>query len=88
MTTERFLVTGGAGFIGSAFVRRAVRDGHAVLNLDKTYEQLVRPAFLPVSLVPRYVDQLSRAQQSIAGPADIEVIEISAGAIGKKRDAI
>ena len=35
MTTERFLVTGGAGFIGSAFVRRAVRDGHAVLNLDK-----------------------------------------------------
>ena len=35
MTSERFLVTGGAGFIGSAFVRRAVRDGHHVLNLDK-----------------------------------------------------
>ena len=35
MTSERFLVTGGAGFIGSAFVRRAVRDGHSVLNLDK-----------------------------------------------------
>jgi dTDP-glucose 4,6-dehydratase len=35
MTNDRFLVTGGAGFIGSAFVRRAVRDGHAVLNLDK-----------------------------------------------------
>ncbi len=35
MTRERFLVTGGAGFIGSAFVRRAVRDGHHVLNLDK-----------------------------------------------------
>jgi dTDP-glucose 4,6-dehydratase len=35
MTSERFLVTGGAGFIGSAFVRRAVRDGHQVLNLDK-----------------------------------------------------
>ena len=32
---ERFLVTGGAGFIGSAFVRRVVREGHAVLNLDK-----------------------------------------------------
>ena len=35
MTLERFLVTGGAGFIGSAFVRRAIRDGHHVLNLDK-----------------------------------------------------
>jgi dTDP-glucose 4,6-dehydratase len=35
MTPERFLVTGGAGFIGSAFVRRAVRAGHRVLNLDK-----------------------------------------------------
>lgn len=35
MTHERFLVTGGAGFIGSAFVRRAIRDGHRVLNLDK-----------------------------------------------------
>ncbi len=29
------LVTGGAGFIGSALVRRLVRDGHRVLNLDK-----------------------------------------------------
>jgi dTDP-glucose 4,6-dehydratase len=28
------LVTGGAGFIGSAVVRRAVRDGHQVVNLD------------------------------------------------------
>jgi dTDP-glucose 4,6-dehydratase len=35
MTTDRLLVTGGAGFIGSAFVRRAVRDGCHVLNLDK-----------------------------------------------------
>jgi dTDP-glucose 4,6-dehydratase len=35
MSHDRFLVTGGAGFIGSAFVRRAVRDGHHVLNVDK-----------------------------------------------------
>lgn len=35
MSADRFLVTGGAGFIGSAFVRRAVHDGHHVLNLDK-----------------------------------------------------
>ena len=30
----KLLVTGGAGFIGSAVVRRAVADGHAVVNLD------------------------------------------------------
>jgi dTDP-glucose 4,6-dehydratase len=32
----RIIVTGGAGFIGSAFVRQSVREhGHEVLNLDK-----------------------------------------------------
>mgnify|MGYP001016403442 CR=1 FL=1 len=30
----RILVTGGAGFIGSAVVRRAVAAGHAVVNVD------------------------------------------------------
>jgi dTDP-glucose 4,6-dehydratase len=30
----KLLVTGGAGFIGSAVVRRAVRAGHEVVNLD------------------------------------------------------
>jgi dTDP-glucose 4,6-dehydratase len=30
----KLLVTGGAGFIGSAVVRRAVARGHAVVNLD------------------------------------------------------
>lgn len=31
----KILVTGGAGFIGSAVVRRAIADGHAVVNVDK-----------------------------------------------------
>jgi dTDP-glucose 4,6-dehydratase len=35
MTPERLLITGGAGFIGSAVVRRTVRAGCSVLNLDK-----------------------------------------------------
>jgi dTDP-glucose 4,6-dehydratase len=35
MSAERLLVTGGAGFIGSALVRRAVSEGCQVLNLDK-----------------------------------------------------
>ncbi|MCD9149800.1 dTDP-glucose 4,6-dehydratase [Pseudophaeobacter flagellatus] len=30
----KLLVTGGAGFIGSAVVRRAIADGHHVVNLD------------------------------------------------------
>jgi len=35
MTFHRFFVTGGAGFIGSATVRRLVGKGHRVVNLDK-----------------------------------------------------
>jgi dTDP-glucose 4,6-dehydratase len=31
----KILITGGAGFIGSAVVRRAIADGHHVVNLDK-----------------------------------------------------
>src|SRR5437879_3834522 len=31
----KILITGGAGFIGSAVVRRAVADGHQVVNVDK-----------------------------------------------------
>ncbi|MEF9606042.1 NAD-dependent epimerase/dehydratase family protein, partial [Paracoccus sp. PXZ] len=30
----KILVTGGAGFIGSAVVRLAIARGHAVVNLD------------------------------------------------------
>ena len=30
----KILITGGAGFIGSAVVRRAIADGHEVVNVD------------------------------------------------------
>jgi dTDP-glucose 4,6-dehydratase len=37
------LVTGGCGFIGSALVRRLLRDGHGVVNIDKlTYAGDIR----------------------------------------------
>lgn len=31
----KFLVTGGAGFIGSAVIRQAIMEGHEVVNVDK-----------------------------------------------------
>lgn len=31
----KILVTGGAGFIGSAVVRQAISDGHQIINVDK-----------------------------------------------------
>jgi dTDP-glucose 4,6-dehydratase len=36
MMKKTILITGGAGFIGSCFVRRAVQQGHwRIINLDK-----------------------------------------------------
>ncbi|MEL7213741.1 MAG: dTDP-glucose 4,6-dehydratase [Pseudomonadota bacterium] len=35
MNSKRVVVTGGAGFIGSALVRRLIQDRHDVLNIDK-----------------------------------------------------
>ncbi len=51
----KILVTGGAGFIGSAVVRQGVRDGHEIINLDSlTYA--ANPANVaPVSNAPGYV---------------------------------
>ena len=51
----RVLVTGGAGFIGSAFVRMLVRDyGHEVLNIDKLTYAASPDALEEVARDPRY----------------------------------
>lgn len=42
MSQRRILVTGGAGFIGSAVVRRFLRDGHHVRVLDNGFRGDVR----------------------------------------------
>lgn len=57
----KILVTGGAGFIGSAVVRMAIGQGHQVVNLDAlTYAAclkmwpLWRTALLMLSSTPTF----------------------------------
>jgi len=51
----KLLVTGGAGFIGSAVVRLAVRQGHSVVNLDALTYAACLENVAPVSNAPGYV---------------------------------
>jgi len=51
----KILVTGGAGFIGSAVVRHAVRAGHGVINLDALTYAACLDNVAAVSNDPRYV---------------------------------
>ena len=50
----KILVTGGAGFIGSAVVRQAVRAGHEVVNLDALTYAANLANVAPVSNAPGY----------------------------------
>ncbi|MEM9426240.1 MAG: dTDP-glucose 4,6-dehydratase [Pseudomonadota bacterium] len=50
----KILVTGGAGFIGSAVVRQAVREGHEVINLDSLTYAANLANVAPVSNAPGY----------------------------------
>jgi dTDP-glucose 4,6-dehydratase len=53
--SKRFLVTGGAGFIGSAVVRHLIREtGHRVLVVDKLTYAGNLESLAPVSNDPRY----------------------------------
>jgi dTDP-glucose 4,6-dehydratase len=66
LSVKRYLVTGGAGFIGSAVVRRLIRDTpHAVLVVDKLTYAGNLDALAPVAASPRY----RFAQADIADPA-------------------
>jgi dTDP-glucose 4,6-dehydratase len=50
----KLLVTGGAGFIGSAVVRRAVAQGHEVVNLDALTYAACLDNLAPVAGSPLY----------------------------------
>ena len=51
----KILVTGGAGFIGSAVVRQAIRDGHTIVNLDALTYAACLANVTPVANAPGYV---------------------------------
>lgn len=51
----KLLVTGGAGFIGSAVVRQAIRDGHQVVNVDCLTYAACLENVAQVSNAPGYV---------------------------------
>jgi len=51
----KILVTGGAGFIGSAVIRQAVPAGHKVVNLDALTYAACLENVAPVAASPRYV---------------------------------
>jgi len=50
----KLMVTGGAGFIGSAVVRRAVADGHDVVNVDALTYAACLDNVAPVAASPHY----------------------------------
>ena len=50
----RILVTGGAGFIGSAVVRQAIRQGHQIINVDALTYAACLENVAPVSNSPLY----------------------------------
>lgn len=50
----KILVTGGAGFIGSAVVRQAIRDGHEVVNVDALTYAACLANLDPISNAPGY----------------------------------
>ena len=50
----KILITGGAGFIGSAVVRLAIKRGHTVINLDALTYAACKQNVADVSNSPKY----------------------------------
>ncbi|MEM7441524.1 MAG: dTDP-glucose 4,6-dehydratase [Pseudomonadota bacterium] len=50
----KLMITGGAGFIGSAVVRQAIKEGHSVVNIDKLTYAACLDNLSSVSNSPKY----------------------------------
>lgn len=66
----KILVTGGAGFIGSAVVRQAIAKGHAVVNLDALTYAACLENVAPVASNPAYAFE----KADIRDPAALEAV--------------
>ena len=56
MTTKKILITGGAGFIGSAVIRHIIKNSdHSVINIDKLTYAGNLESLTSVENNPRYV---------------------------------
>ena len=66
----KILVTGGAGFIGSAVVRLAISRGHTVVNLDSFTYAACLDNVIAVSDNPNYFLE----HKDIKNPNDLDVI--------------
>lgn len=51
----KILITGGAGFIGSAVVRQAIRDGHEIVNVDALTYAACLANLDPIANAPGYI---------------------------------
>jgi dTDP-glucose 4,6-dehydratase len=69
VTAVRLLVTGGAGFIGSHFVKRMLAAGEDVVVLDK-FTYAGNPANLPEGIDCRRGDIATRGDVDQIGPVD------------------
>jgi dTDP-glucose 4,6-dehydratase len=80
---RRLLVTGGAGFIGSAYVREALgrRDGTTITVLDKLTYAGNRSNLAAVEDDPEQAGRLAFVQGDIAEPADVESLVRASDAV-------
>ena len=65
----KLLVTGGAGFIGSAVVRAAIHAGHSVVNVDKLTYAACLDNVKPVADIENYAtndDDDAEEEESVA----------------------